>query len=90
MDLKPQLFEFYGKECPHCAEMEPVVERLKDEEEVEILKLEVWHNEKNAALMHQYDRDQCGSVPFFYNSHTGRWLCGIIKYEKLKEWAMGK
>ena len=90
MSPESPLIEFFGKECPHCAEMEPLVDRLKGEEGVEILRYEVWHNEQNATLMRQYDQDQCGGVPFFYNSKTEKWLCGIVSYEKLKEWALGK
>jgi hypothetical protein len=37
--------------------------------------------------MRQYDQGRCGGVPFFYNQQTGKWLCGVVNYEKLKEWA---
>ncbi len=90
-EAKPEshLLEFYGKECPHCAGMAPLVERL-EEEGVEVRKHEVWHSEQNATLMRQYDQGRCGGVPFFYNRQTGKWLCGPVSYEKLKEWALGK
>jgi thiol-disulfide isomerase/thioredoxin len=28
---KGELIEFYGKECPHCQAMEPLIERLAEE-----------------------------------------------------------
>jgi len=89
---KPEshLLEFYGKECPHCAGMAPLVGRLEEEEGLEIQKHEVWHSEQNATLMRHYDQGRCGGVPFFYNQQTGKWLCGVVSYEKLKEWALGK
>jgi len=90
MEKETYLIEFYGKECPHCQSMEPLIERLKQEEGLHILKLEVWHNEENATLMREYDKSRCGGVPFFYNTKTGKWLCGAVSYEKLKEWALGK
>ena len=90
MESKADLMEFYGKECPHCASMEPLVTRLQDEEGVEIRKYEVWHSEQNATLMREYDQGRCGGVPFFYNPQTGKWLCGLVSYEKLKEWGLGK
>jgi thiol-disulfide isomerase/thioredoxin len=90
MAKESSLLEFFGKECPHCMAMEPLVARLQDEEGVEIQKHEVWHNEENAKLMRQYDQGYCGGVPFFYNKETGKWLCGDVSYEKLKEWASGK
>ena len=86
---EPHLLEFYGKECSHCAAMAPLVERL-EEEGLEVRKYEVWHSEQNANLMRQYEQGQCGGVPFFYNRQTGKWLCGPVSYEKLKEWALGK
>jgi len=39
------LLEFTGAEWPHCHKMDPLVERLEDEEKIKIAKLEVWHNE---------------------------------------------
>ena len=90
MEQKTNLLEFFGKECPHCAAMEPLVSRLQDEEGMEFAKYEVWHNEENANLMRKYDQGRCGGVPFFYNTRTEKWLCGMVKYEQLKEWAAGK
>ena len=84
------LLEFYGTECVHCRTVEPLIERLKAEERIEIQRLEVWHNEKNAALMRQLDKGYCGGVPFFYNKRTGKWLCGSVDYETLRRWAQGK
>lgn len=84
------LLEFYGTECIHCNEMKPLVEKLEKEEGVKIEKLEVWHNAANAKLMEKYDQGKCGGVPFFYNTKTGKWICGSTSYENLKKWALGK
>ena len=83
------LLEFYGTECPHCIKMKPLVERLKSEEGVEIVAYEVWHNEENAKKMQEYDKDLCGGVPFFFNTDTGKYICGGTDYEALKQWAKG-
>ena len=85
----PNLVEFYGTECVHCREMEPLINKLKKEERIEITRLEVWHNQKNAELMQKLDQGKCGGVPFFYNKKTGKWLCGSVEYERLKAWAKG-
>jgi len=82
-----RLLEFYGSECIHCNEMKPLVERLKKEKKVNIVKLEVWHDSKNAKLMESLDKGFCGGVPFFFNEKTGAKICGAVPYEKLKEWA---
>jgi len=68
--------------------MDPLVERLEEEEGVNIAKLEVWHNEANAKVMREYDKGYCGGVPFFYNKKTGKWICGGTDYERLKKWAL--
>lgn len=78
------LFEFYGKECPHCVRMEPILRRLK-EEGVEIQEYEVWHNAEHAKKMDEYDNGHCGGVPFFVNPETGKSVCGEAPYEELKK-----
>lgn len=77
------LLEFYGKECPHCVRMEPVLRRLK-EEGAEIREYEVWHNAEHAKKMDEYDRGRCGGVPFFVNPETGKFVCGEAPYEELR------
>jgi hypothetical protein len=68
--------------------MEPLVERLETEERMKVAKIEVWHNEANAKLMREYDKNYCGGVPFFFNKKTGKWICGESDYERLKKWAL--
>lgn len=68
--------------------MAPLVERLEGEENLNIAKLEVWHNEANAKVMKEYDKGHCGGVPFFFNKKTGKWICGSADYERLKKWAL--
>ena len=84
------LIEFYGTECPHCKEMEPLMERLEEDTNLKIERFEVWHNEKNAKLLEQLDQGFCGGVPFFFNRKTGKWICGSTTYDNLKRWATVK
>lgn len=84
------LYEFYGTECPHCADMKPLVEKLKKEEKIEIESLEVWHNEENMRKLESLDKDMCGGVPFFINTQTNKFICGEASYEELKAWAKGE
>ncbi len=88
--IKSDLLDFYGTECPHCHDMDPLVARLEQETGVRVQKIEVWHNAKNAELLAKLDKGFCGGVPFFYNKKTGKWICGSTSYEKLKAWATGK
>ncbi len=84
----PKLIKFYGRECPHCHDMDLLDERLEKELGVKLERLEVWHNQKNAAKMQQVDTN-CGGVPFYLNETTGESLCGAVNYETLKRWAQG-
>ncbi len=84
------LIDFYGKECPHCIKMMPLVEKLEKEAGVSIEKYEVWHNEENAKKMQEYDNGRCGGVPFFVNTNANTIICGEASYEELRGWAKGK
>lgn len=84
------LLDFYGKECPHCIKMMPLVDRLEKEISVKVERYEVWHNEENARKMKEYDTELCGGVPFFFNTETKAYLCGEASYEDLQKWAKGK
>jgi glutaredoxin-related protein len=81
------LLEFYGAECPHCIDMRELVNRLEKEENVQIEKLEVWHNKENEKKLLELDKDMCGGVPFFYNTKNKKFICGSAEYEVLKAWA---
>lgn len=84
------LLDFYGTECPHCIHMKPLVEQLKTEAGVQVQSFEVWHNAENAAKMKEYDKGLCGGVPFFFNTETGKHICGEADYETLKRLAKGE
>lgn len=84
------LLEFYGTECAHCIRMHPLVERLVAEEKVTLEKYETWHDETNAKKQEEYDKGFCGGVPFFFNTDTGKFICGETSYEELKKWALNK
>ncbi len=81
------LLEFYGKECPPCIAMHPLVEKLEKEEGIKIETLEVWYNKENERRLLEIDKDLCGGVPFFYNTKTKKYLCGQVDYKELKNWA---
>lgn len=86
------LIEFYGWNCSHCENMRPLVEKLEKETGVKLDRKEVWKEENaaNVELMEKYDQDQCGGVPYFYNTDTNSAICGECSYEELKTWALAK
>jgi len=93
-EIMKKLLMFYARECPHCKVMLPIVDKLEKETGVEVEKLEVWHNEKNADLMRSYRSvlaPKCGGqlrTPTFFNTEAHDILCGEIEYDALKAWAL--
>jgi thiol-disulfide isomerase/thioredoxin len=92
--MMKKLIMFYARECPHCKQMMPYVDKLEKETGVALERLEVWHDEKNADLMRSYRpilAPKCGGqlkTPTFFNTETNDILCGEVEYEKLKQWAL--
>lgn len=82
------LIEFYGRECPHCIKMQPLVNKLESEG-FTVERLETWHSDDNAKKFVKMDKG-CGGVPYFINTDSGEWICGEASYEELKKWAQGK
>jgi len=89
-----KIIEFYGTECVHCKEMDPLLEQL-EKEGIHIEHVEVWHDAENAAWLEKIDKNAdgsvfCGGIPLFYNEKTSKKLCGNQKIEKLRLWALGE
>lgn len=96
MAEEKRLIWFYGRECPHCKQLHPIVEKWEADTGIQITKLEVWHSEENAQLMRKYGEvisAACGGdlgVPAFYNERTGKAICGArLTAEKIDKWARG-
>lgn len=76
------VIEFYGKTCPHCMTMKPIVEQIEKDTGAKIEKLEVWEDETNARKMEEFQEiieSACGGlagVPSFVNVDTKQALCG--------------
>ncbi len=88
---------FYGKECPHCHIMMPFIDKLaKQVKDIKFEKLEVWHDEKNAAKMNEFEailHQACEGeigVPAFVDVDENRALCGEVSFEDFKRWAKNK
>ncbi|KAJ8907658.1 hypothetical protein NDN08_007767 [Rhodosorus marinus] len=84
------LLEFYGIDCDHCVDMEPLIQKLREEEGLGIRRFEVWSNEDNFRVLQRLDQGSaCGGVPYFYNKHTRGWICGATTYQNFRNWALG-
>lgn len=88
-----KLVMFHGQECPHCRKMMPLVDKMISEKGIDLEKLEVWHNDKNADTMRSYKeiiKPKCGGqlrVPTFLNTETEDIMCGEVEYAELVSWA---
>jgi thiol-disulfide isomerase/thioredoxin len=89
-----RLIMFYGRECPHCRKMLPLVDQLEQETPLRFERFEVWHDEKNADFMRSFREaiaPKCGQqlrVPTFLNADTKDAMCGEVEFDALKDWAM--
>jgi thiol-disulfide isomerase/thioredoxin len=82
------LLHFYGKECPHCDKVRPVIDAFEKETGQKVDRIEVWHDKKNEKLFLSYDKnEECGGVPFFINTKTNKTICGEATVKEIKEWA---
>ena len=94
VDGNNRLIWFFGRECPHCKALHPVVDKFVEDTGIQITKLEVWHDDKNAQLMRSHSdviAEACGGslgVPSFYHEKTGQAICGTrVNAERLQKWA---
>ncbi len=79
---------FYAANCEHCVAMLPLLNRLIEEEGVEIDVVEVLEGDaESVALYESYDTsdESCGGVPFFVNPDNNKTMCGGVSYEELVE-----
>ena len=92
---KVTLYFFHGDGCPHCAAEEEFLKKNKDNlKDVEIVKYEVWNNEKNRDLLKSIGKKfdiEVSSIPFniigntiikgyLDDSSTGQKLLNAIYY----------
>lgn len=89
-DENSHLLYFYGTECTHCHEMNPLHEKLAEEEGLKLKKIEMWHHAENAKYYKELEDGHCGAVPFYFNLETKAFICGNCDYKRLKAWAKGE
>ncbi len=77
---------FYGRECPHCLDVEKFIEENKIAEKVQFDRLEVFHNSKNQAIL-TAKAQECGineaevGVPFLFDVVEKKCLIGAPDIE---------
>jgi hypothetical protein len=90
-DKQPHLIGFYAEQSIESKRMKYLGDLLEEElPGTKIVWLEAWENPLNERLRATIDlRNQCGGVPYLFNRKTGKVLCGIQAYDKLRAWAQG-
>lgn len=82
---KADIILFYGRECPHCKDVEEFIEKNGIREKVSFENVEVWHNKENARIILEKAKE-CGqdektlAVPFLYV--RGKCLTGAPDIEE--------
>lgn len=51
---------------------------------------EVFEDKDNEAMLVSYDKNNCGGVPFFYNTETEKFTCGEVGYLEARALAIGE
>lgn len=87
---------FHGADCPHCARMRPIVDKLGKKLKFKMKKLEVWYNDKNAEKMREFADiimeagEGTLGVPAFVDVENNEALCGEQTEGDLRKWLMEK
>merc|ERR1712129_605923 len=90
-ETQPHLIGFYAEQSMEAKRMKYLGDLLEKEiPGTKIVWLEAWQNPLNERLRATIDlRNQCGGVPYLFNRKTGKVLCGVVAYDKLRAWAQG-
>jgi len=90
-ESEPHLIGFYAEQSMEAKRMKYLGDLLEKElPGNRIVWLEAWQNPLNERLRATIDlRNQCGGVPYLFNRKTGKVLCGVVAYDKLRLWAQG-
>lgn len=90
-----EIIMYYGKGCPYCKRLEPLIKKAERDLRIEIIRKEVWHNKDNEREFKELEEkilSQCNDgrlvVPTLYSTFTGKARCGKsgAPYEELVKW----
>ena len=86
---REDLLFFFGKECSFTKKSLPFVDCLERHLKRPIVRKETWHNEENHNFwIKNGGVTNCGGVPYFYNTTTGKSVCGApASCLKLIDWS---
>jgi glutaredoxin len=85
-EITSNIILFYGRECPHCQDVEKFIAENKIAEKIQFDRLEVFHNSQNQAIMAEKAKE-CGikdseiGVPFLFEAVEKKCLMGTPDIE---------
>jgi thiol-disulfide isomerase/thioredoxin len=86
---KKTLYYFYGKNCPHCAQAAPIVDRLVRQYRLELRKFEVWHDATNRNMLIKMGKERGKNVQGVPTIIIGNAVYTGSSAEKLEEVVRG-
>ena len=73
----------------HCEQMRPVVERLEDDLDTRVRRININRKREFLSIFEACGGNECGNVPFYYNRRTAQAICGATPYANLRSLATG-
>jgi len=83
------LLEMVSDDCENCEFMEPIVERLEEDLQTEVRRINISRRREFLAALNVMGHSECGTFPFYYNRRTGQAICGATNYRNLRNLATG-
>lgn len=83
------LIAYSSDNCDNCEQMEPVVQRLEDDLNTKVRRINISRRKEFIAALEVIGFDECGTLPFYYNRRTGQAICGATTYLNLKKLGCG-
>jgi hypothetical protein len=83
------LLTFVSDNNDMCNQMEPVVERLEEDLDTTVRRINIYRRREFMTLLDSIGFNEGGQLPFYYNRRTGQAVCGPTSYLNLKRWGTG-
>ena len=85
------LYFFTATGCAFCKRLDPIIDKINNEGEYEILKLDI-SDKDNVGLKKEIEKEydiKCGT-PLLVDADSGNYVCGFRDEDTVKKWASGE
>ena len=73
------LIEFHSDNSDHARQMEPVLERLEEDLQTKVRRINVSRRREFYGLLEAMGHDECGTLPFYYNEKLLKLCAGQLR-----------